>query len=579
MTEQKNGSTAIDQAGQGGISERGWGAFLALVCLVILFANLGSAAFFEPDEGRNAEKAREIFVLNDWVTPHHNFLPTLDKPMLYYWLVAVSFKFVGRTEWAARLPSVLAALACGLLVYQFARRQWGLVEALWSCLILVTSLGFFVFARLVIFDMSLTFFVTLALVSFYAAVHAREPQSRLLHSAVMYAALGAGTLIKGAVGVVIPGMVIFSYLALTRQLSLLSRLGLGRGALIYCAIVMPWYLWTEARNEGYLRYFLLQEHFTRYLTPEFERDKIWYYFIIVVAAGFFPWSTLLPLAIRDLWRHKSLEPWRFLALWALLPFVFFSFSNSQLPQYILPIFPALALVTGRSLAERRYGKWGFNIVLIPWIFVISVLIYLLAGAVWPNLLVRYVRTAVAQNLFAVAACAFALVTMLGICLKFDRGDQWRTWQASYLSTAAGLALFFVLLGELAAGVSLERGSRPLARAAAPFINHGDRVAFYDTFLAGMAFYLDTDKPIWVVQHEKRSRIMGSNYLAERRPEAAGEYGQVIYSFGEFAQQWKQGDLVLRVFVKDKNLERLTRDVGAAPRILTKYDEYLLVTNR
>ena len=579
MGEQKNSSAVIEGAVDGGLSERGWATFLGLICLVILFANLGSAAFFDPDEGRNAEKAREILVLNDWVTPHYNFLPTLDKPIFYYWSVAVSFELFGFSEGAARLPSALAALGCLLLVYLFARRQWGLSEALWSCLILVTSVGFFVFARVVVFDMSLTFFLTLALCSFYAAATAREPRPRLLHSSIMYAALGAGTLIKGAVGLVIPGMVIFSYLALTRQWSLLSRLGLGRGALIYCAVVLPWYLWVEARNEGYLRYFIGQEHFARYLTSEFERSKVWYYFIIVVAAGFFPWSTLLPLAIRDLWRRKYQDPSRFLALWALLPFLFFSFSSSQSPQYILPIFPSLALITGRFLADRRSTASGFNVVLAPWILVIGIVLYLLAGAVWPNLLARHVRTAVAQNLLPLAASGVSLLTILGIYLRAENGNNWRNWGPAYLSTATGLALFFVLMGELTAEVSVERSSRSLAQASAPFISRDDRIALYDTFLPGLAFYLGADRPIWIVQHEERDRIMGSNYLAQRRPAAAGGHGQVVYSFGEFAQQWKRPDLVLRVLVKEKNLPRLAVDLGATPRILTKYDEYLLVTNR
>jgi 4-amino-4-deoxy-L-arabinose transferase-like glycosyltransferase len=152
MGETKSGSEVIGKSARGGVGEPGWATFLGVVCLVILFANLGGAAFFEPDEGRNAEKAREILLLNDWVTPHHNFLPTLDKPIAFYWPVALSFKLFGFSEWAARLPSTLAALGCLLLVYQFARRHWGARTALWSCLVLATSVEFFFFARLVILD-------------------------------------------------------------------------------------------------------------------------------------------------------------------------------------------------------------------------------------------------------------------------------------------------------------------------------------------------------------------------------------------------------------------------------------------
>src|SRR5262247_3509192 len=105
----------------------------------ILFYQLGTAALFERDEGRNAEKAREILLLRDWVTPHENFLPVLDKPMSFYWLVAFAYKIFGISEWSARLPTALFALGCLLLVYRFTRQWWGSWEAMWSVLILLTS--------------------------------------------------------------------------------------------------------------------------------------------------------------------------------------------------------------------------------------------------------------------------------------------------------------------------------------------------------------------------------------------------------------------------------------------------------
>ena len=185
---------------------------LCLVCVAVLFVNLGSADFFEPDEGRNAEKAREILLLNDWVTPHENFLPVLDKPMFFYWLVALSYKIFGIAEWSARLPSIVFALGCLFLVYHFARQWWGSWAAMWSVLILLTSVEFFLLARIVRSDMTLTFCVTLALCSFYSAIHAENEKAKKLHCLLMYGALGAGTLVKGLIGLVIPGMVFFVYL-------------------------------------------------------------------------------------------------------------------------------------------------------------------------------------------------------------------------------------------------------------------------------------------------------------------------------------------------------------------------------
>ena len=137
---------------------------LLLLCAVALFVKLGTPALFDPDEGRNAEKAREILLLHDLITPHENFAVVLDKPIFDHRLVAAFYRAFGVSEWSARLPSALAGLGCVALVFFFARRFFGFWEGLWGSLILVTSLEFYLLARIVIFDMTLTFFQDIVLV-------------------------------------------------------------------------------------------------------------------------------------------------------------------------------------------------------------------------------------------------------------------------------------------------------------------------------------------------------------------------------------------------------------------------------
>jgi 4-amino-4-deoxy-L-arabinose transferase-like glycosyltransferase len=156
-----------------------WLFFGAVV--ISLFAYLGSAALFEPDEGRNSEKAREILVLKDWLTPRENFYPVLDKPIFFYWLIALSYKVLGVSEWAARLPSAMAALGCIGLVYYFVRQRWGRWEALWSGLILLGS-----YISCAGRDMSLTLFTCCGL--FYEARHG-ELQPAQDAGFVLYGAL------------------------------------------------------------------------------------------------------------------------------------------------------------------------------------------------------------------------------------------------------------------------------------------------------------------------------------------------------------------------------------------------------
>jgi 4-amino-4-deoxy-L-arabinose transferase-like glycosyltransferase len=580
----KNGAAAESRASKeqsGVLGERGWSTLLCLICLIVLFHGLGSAALFEPDEGRNAEKAREILLLGDWVTPHQNFLPTLDKPIFFYWLVALSFKIFGIAEWSARLPSVLAAIGCLLLVYRLARIQWGTWEALWSCLVLVTGVEFLVLSRIVIFDMTLTLFITWALMSFYAAQQSDLSKLANLHWLMMYAAMGAATLVKGLLGLIIPGMVICFYLLFSRKWFLLPRMKIVLGAVVYLAIVTPWYVWVEMRNPGYLRYFLWEEHFVRYLTPYFSRTKNWYYFFVVLAVGFLPWSLILPVTIRSLWKRLADDLNLFLVLWVIVPFIFFSASHSKLPHYILPIFPALALLTGRALGMERYDSahmrwWRFFILLI---FPVAFALYLLIGAGWPELLPVEIRSAVIQKVAVIGIYAAIFFLIFAVFALGNIERLWKDCGAPLLCTSVSLALFFVLLAQIIAATSFHRASKSLAQELATVIDPEDRLVFYSTYSEGIPFYLRIDKPIWLVQAAEKGAVMGSYYLGERRPAAAAGYGPVFFTFAEFAREWKKNDTTLRVLVKEKTLSQLSADIGVVPNRLMKIDNYLLVSNR
>jgi 4-amino-4-deoxy-L-arabinose transferase-like glycosyltransferase len=576
----KSSETSLTQNDTGGFRERSWFSLLCLVCLVVSFSSLGSAALFEPDEGRNAEKAREILLLNDWVTPHQNFFPTLDKPIAYYWLIASSFKLFGISEWSARLPSVLAALGCIFLVYRFARLQWGLWEALWSSLVLVTSVEFFVLSRIVILDMTLTFFITLALFSFYLAIQKDDPRSARLYCLLMYAAMGAGTLVKGPIALVVPGMVIFCYLLLTRKWFLLRKMNILLGPLIYLAVVAPWYLWAEARNPGYLRYFLWEEHFVRYLTPQFSRTESWYYFFMVAGVGFIPWTFVIPFTARNLWKQNLNAANLLLVLWIVLPFVFFSASKSKLPHYILPIYPALALLTGRSLAvDLDNLSARRQIFYIPWIIILGFISYLILGAGWPDLLPRQLRAAAIQKFYAIGMYGMTMFLVFGVWLAGNLRTLWKDQAAGYICTAIGLALFWVATGQIMAATSFHRESKSLSAAAAPLIAPEDRIVFYNSYMEGVPFYLRNNRPLWLVQARTKEDVMGSSYVGEQRPAPAPGYGQVLFTFEEFADQWRKNELPLKIFVKEKSLAKLGSDVGNTPKILMKFDEYLLVTNR
>ena len=551
---------------------------LWLVCLAVLFANLGGPALFEPDEGRNAEKAREILLLNDWVTPHENFVPVLDKPMFFYWLIAICYKIFGISEWSARLPSALLALGCLFLVYRFVRQRWGDWEAMWSVLILVTSVEFFLLARIVILDMTLTFCITLALCSFYAAVHAEDPKAAKLNCLLMYLALGAGTLVKGLIGIIVPGMVFLTYLLVTHRWSVLRSLYLVPGALVFLAVVAPWYLWADARNPDYLSYYFWDEHFARYLTDEFERSESWFYFVVVVAAGFVPWILLLPSVLKDSWKRLD-DKNIFLLLWIGVPFAFFSASNSKLPHYVLPLYPALAILSGQMIAGRfnrpeSKSRWVFY---LPSTLSAGFVAYLLIGGFWPRLLAPEIRATVVENLLVIIYCTTLIGVIFGsVAYAHVRGYSIKQ-RAVYIRACLGWAVFFLLVGQLMVTASMQRSSKTLAQSSLAFLTPDSQVAIFNTYVPGLIFNLRLDRPVWVVNPEGRQTWMGSPYVSTRRRNPALGYDKVLVTFDQFADAWKKMTQRPLVFAKAKHVSLLEQQVTAVTQELVRVDEYVLVS--
>jgi hypothetical protein len=549
---------------------------LFVLCVMLLFANLGGPALFEPDEGRNAEKAREILVLGDWLTPHENFLPVLDKPMAFYWVIAGAYKLFGVSEWSARLPSALAALGCLFLLYRFARIYDGVWVARWGMLILLTSLEFFLLARVVILDMVLTFFVTLTLMSFYSAVQAGDQRTRRWSCWLMYVALALGTLVKGLAGLVVPGMIMFFYLFLTRKWRLLRELHLSTGAVIYLVLTVPWYAWAGAENPGYLRYYLWEEHFNRFWTDEFKRSQGWYYYFLVLAVGFLPWTTVLPLTIRRLWRKmddKSL----FLAVWAAIPFIFFSASHSKLPHYLLPVYPPLAILTAQTVvAVFSSAASAPRSLFSVWAVCAALLLYLALGAIAPDLVTWRIRSGIEQSRLEIALGTLLVLMAYGLfgwwCRESDGVGQTR----AFICTGFALSVLFLIILQLQDLISLTRSARTVARAIAPQV-HENRLVLYNTYPTGLIFYLGLSRPAWIVPARgKRSPVIDSPYLQYSEVTSSPRFGKILMSNEEFSRLWPNADPTVRVLVKETQLAQFREENGAPTRPLLRAGEYLLV---
>jgi dolichyl-phosphate-mannose-protein mannosyltransferase len=557
-----------------------WTIGLFVLCGWLLFSNLGGSALLEPDEGRNAEVAREILLLNDWVTPHYDFIPRLDKPMLFFDLVALSYKIFGISEWSARLPAVLAALGCISLAYFFACRFFGRWAALWSALVLLTSLQFFGFARVVMLETLLTLFVSLALCCFFLGQDEVDRGRGRIPFLLMHAAMGVATATKGPVGFLLPGAIIFFYICLTRRWVLLRSMELPLGLPLFILTAGPWYVLAELRNPGYLQYFLWEQNVVRFASSRFNRGEPWYFFILVLIGGFFPWSMLLPSAVSDFWKRSITCERLFLLLWALVPTLVFSFSSSKLAHYILPVFPALAITIGATLghslkssdvvASRIFAFPPFGFFLLT--FASSLVV--LRPEVLPRHFQIYVHDAFPR--FPIALAVALLISLIFSLFAARRRSQ---HPALFLAAAVGFTAFTFLAEPMIGSVALHRSSKNLAAQAASLIGDEDQIVLLRTYPSGLPFYLSIRRPMAVISSDASRSILGSDYVALQRPEPAPGYGKVIYSAKEFAALWATANNRIVIFA-DQGMMRHVADLGVTTRRkLLQVGDIVVLENR
>ena len=331
---------------------------LGLLFGAVYLQFLGRLPLMEPDEGRYAEIPREMLETGDFITPYLNYVKYFEKPPLIYWLNALSMKFLGQNEFAARLPSALCGVLTILFVYYLGRRLFGRRQGIVAALLLGSSAGFMIQNRLILTDIPLTFCLTTALGCFILAT--REGESRAgLYYHLFYLFSALAVLAKGLIGLVLPGGVIFFYLLLTRRWRLLAEMRLPTGLLLFFLVGAPWFVLVSLRNPEFARFFFIHEHFERFLTKVHGRYQPFWFFVPIIIVGMLPWSLLIPASFRGIWRERR-EPGGesrlYLAVWFLLIFFFFSKSNSKLIPYILPVFPAAALLAADMLVRTMDGE-------------------------------------------------------------------------------------------------------------------------------------------------------------------------------------------------------------------------------
>lgn len=342
--------------------------------LVLFFFKLGSIGFLGPDEPRYGQVAREMFERNDFITPTLLGRTWFEKPALLYWLIIGFYHLLDPCELAARLPNAIFATANLIIIYQIAKRAGGSIYGLFSSLVLASSGLYFALARATSFDMPLTFSFTAAIAAFHLAD--TEKEKRSFYLILFYIAVGISMLAKGLVGLVLIGAIVSSYIILTGQLRTIFTFRPFLGLLIFLLVISLWYVpVTLKHGQLFIDEFFIQHHLQRFTSNKYHHPGPIYFFLLVILGGVFPWSAFLLKGVKSLigvrptglnWFNFEDKKERLLLLtflWALIPLIFFSLSSSKLPGYILPVFPAVALLIGYELAFSKVEDFTYPLLI------------------------------------------------------------------------------------------------------------------------------------------------------------------------------------------------------------------------
>ncbi|HXY54652.1 MAG TPA: glycosyltransferase family 39 protein [Nitrospirota bacterium] len=463
---------------------------LCALCLVLFFFRLGVRPLWDVDEGMHAATSKDMVLTGDWVTPKMNGENFYDKTPLYNWFAAAAFLVLGFTEFAARLPAAALGLGTVLVTYLMGRRLFGPGAGLMGGVVLATSPEVIVLSRAVVHDISLAFFITLALFFFYASYS--EEKNRRRNLFLFYGAAGFAVLAKGPIGILLPGMIIGLFLLVKGRINFLKEMSLGWGALIFLLVAAPWYVLISVRNPDYISYFILKQNLGNFLSKaQAHHPQPFYYYVPVFLGGMLPWSFFLPLAcLRPLSKglKQANDGVLFLVIWFLAIFLFFSAANSKLGTYILPAFPAAALLIGWIWHEmissptpglRRSMAW--SLAPLPILFLAGTLFIMLEQPVIQKMLLQYGITLYDLNgLWAVITGIFIVSFFLFV---------FRHYRTAFSALAVTFVIgILIVLVTYIPKIDPFRSTKGMAREMDTILPPGEKLVFYHTLRDSALFY-------------------------------------------------------------------------------------------
>jgi 4-amino-4-deoxy-L-arabinose transferase-like glycosyltransferase len=461
------------------------------LCYALFFHQLGARDIWDPDEDEYVLVNREMVLDGHWIYPTANGGAYGIKPPLFNWLGSGISVLVGEVnELTSRLPSAIAASAGLFALYFLARMLFGYRAAWLSVLVLATSPLYIEFGRWIQINMLSTLLLIVTLACFwwgYTREHRRTPAYLL-----MYAASGLGTLDMGPVNAVMPAIVIGGYLLAARDLGHLRHLKTGWGLLVWLAVVAPWYT-AASLQEGYAENLLFVTNVTRYF-GDFHHTRGVFYYLGTVPPYFLPWLAFLPGGFYLCFAERTREDRErllFPFLWVVGLFVFFSISTTKRSEYLLPIFPGLALLVGYALdwALRQSEESGIRtrLLTLPLQIVLAI-----GAAVGPGIAIFAATRGPEWLAIALPIAVLSLVASAAGVLFLRRDRPLRAIVAVALGIAAVVAYG---AGPVVAKRNETRSVKPFCRKLEPYLRPGEKLKTF-------RFY----KPMFAVYTERQVKV-------------------------------------------------------------------------
>ena len=449
-----------------------WLLALAAVYCIALVSSLGLAAFVGPDEPRYAQVAREMFSSGDFISTRLCGLLWFEKPVLFYWLAAASYSVFGVGEFAARVPSAVAALGTVAMLWFVAKRCAMPIWGAMSAAVLATSVIWIGFSHAASPDMLLSASISIALLAAWLSLETegRERLRLLLFSAAF---VGLAMLAKGLVGVLFVIIILGLHGVVARRFVFRSAREFLAAVAVFLLVAGLWYIPVTLRHGGvFIEEFFINHHFKRYLTNKYQHPQASYYYLLVAFAGTLPWSFLLLPAIGRLGalrpRHNARDSLLALAwIWLVFTIGFFSLSTSKLPGYILPAFPAFALVLGAQAERLWNGERTFALKIAALLNALAITLLLVGAELY---LQKKGMTFPGGNML------LALPVVVGILVgvAFVRGAT----RSALIGPAAVVFAFVIGANFILPRLNSSLGDREWALRVASLLRPNENIVFY-----------------------------------------------------------------------------------------------------